>query len=130
VGAALAVAASAVLWPWPRPPIVGPISLRPGLARAGVVAAPLHLPPRAEVLAFELELPADHHARYRVALLGGAAEVRWTAGGLTSHSVAHGRAVVVVVAAALLGRGEQTFTLAPDAAQARPIAAYAFTIGP
>jgi hypothetical protein len=127
-GAALAVAAS-VLWPWPRAATVGPITLRPGLARGAGVAAPVHVPPRAQVLVFELELPADWHARYRVELLGEAAEVRWTAGGLTSYPIAHGRAVAVAVAAALLGRGEQTFTLAPDTAT-YPIAAYAFTIAP
>jgi len=88
----------------------------------------VHIPPGTQRLKIQLDLDADNHKSYRAALMGAADKVKWSKRRLKSESTSSGRAVVLLLPAELLEKGEQTFLLSPDEDATKPIAEYTFVV--
>jgi hypothetical protein len=110
----------------------------PSTAIASIVLMPVNrnversqvvnIPPGTQRLKIQLDLDADNHKSYKVALVGAADEVKWSKRRLKSEPTSSGRAVVLSLAAELLEKGEHTVLLSPDEDAAKPIAEYTFVV--
>lgn len=108
-------------------PAIAFIVLRP-ISRNVEQSPVVELPQGTQQVKVQLSLEADNHKSYKASLVGAADEVKWSKRHLKSESANSGRAVVLLLPAILLEKGEYTVLLGPDEDSARPIAEYGFVV--
>ena len=114
-----------------RAPVVT-FTLAAGLLRSGGSLPRVSLPSGAVVVRLRLELPGEDYPRYRAALLDADGDEIWTASKLAAEAEAGRTAVVLVLPAGLLPRGDYQVKLSGVAERGNPeaVATYSLRVSP
>ena len=86
------------------------------------------IPPGTQEINLRVAVGSFLHDSYRVAVMSGNGQVKWSGSGLKPRSTQSGNVIDLHLPASTLESGEYTLLLSPNARDARPIAEYVFGI--
>lgn len=86
------------------------------------------IPPGTQEINLRVAVGSFLHDSYRVAVMSGNDQVKWSGSGLKPRSTQSGNVIDLHLPASAFESGEYTLLLSPNASDARPIAEYVFVI--